>query len=384
VRTAETTWRRRLIGGSAALGATALAASLSIAASVPSAAAAAAPASTAVSRAAQLALPASELATASGDPLAKTTALDRAAANPAAAAPAATPTAWKSIPNYPQQIQDNVAGFNAGTVYSASGWNWGSRSLVTNFYSFTAGATSWKQLASTPDGRDEASGGFINGLFYVTGGWNSNDDPDGNLDVYNPATNSWSTAAANPAPVAAAGTAVLGDDLYIVGGCSGESCGAGSRVEAYNTQTNTWSQVASYPESVSYEACGAIEGLLYCAGGVNGGQESADAFVFNPATNAWSSIAPLPTAAYGGAYTEAGGQLYVEGGAVDDGFELTTSGWSYSPADNEWTDLPTALFSSFRAGSALGFYAIGGVPNFGQIGTSAQASSEVLPGLTAP
>ena len=295
-----------------------------------------------------------------------------------AAATEAIATAWASVPDFPTQIQDNVVGFDGNTVYSVSGWT--GHADTADMYSFTPGDAGWTKLPSAPTIRAAASGAFINGKFYITDGWSPDDKPTGELNIYDPATNRWTTGTASPRPVAAA-TAVVNGKLYAIGGCNASQCGTVSSVEVYDPHTDTWRHAAHYPAPTAFAACGGIAGQIYCAGGSNdqGGLKSA--YVYNPHHNKWTRIPSLPVDTFGASYTAADGQLLVQDGLINNASQLTNQGWSFSPATGAWTPLPAALTARVRGGSSLGFYQIGGS---GAAAGSSLASAEVLAGLVAP
>jgi N-acetylneuraminic acid mutarotase len=103
----------------------------------------------------------------------------------------------------------------------------------------------------------------INGKLYVAGGQGSSV-----LEMYDPATNRWSTRAgmsvARHGPVAA----VINGLLYVVGGFDGGNYLASA--EAYDPGTNTWRPVIpafTARQSLNGAAVGKV---FYTAGGFNG------------------------------------------------------------------------------------------------------------------
>lgn len=294
----------------------------------------------------------------------------------------AAATGWAAIPNLPIPIEDNTVGVNNGTVYSVLGGtgdiNKAGISYVSNLYSFKPGQKSWVRLANAPLARTQASGAFIGGRFYVTDGWDANDNRLGETDVYDPATNKWTYASPDPAPVAEAATTVLNGKLYVIGGCGADNQCVG--VQIYDPATNSWSTAANYPETVSLGACAAISGRIYCAGGVSHTASITHAYVYDPNTNAWSSVADMPIDLFGSAYAAGNGQLLVQNGVTDDGLVETNQGVAYNPVTNAWSALPNALVPHFRGGSSAGFYQVGGAPNF----TGTMENSEVLATVEAP
>ncbi len=111
---------------------------------------------------------------------------------PVNAEPADAP--WTAIANYPTAIQDNVAGVYNGKLYSAFGYT-GSDD-VSSLYVYDPDSGAWSPLASAADTREKPAAAFINGKFYVVGGWAASGSPDAKMEIYDPASNSWSTGVA--------------------------------------------------------------------------------------------------------------------------------------------------------------------------------------------
>ncbi|MEU6317426.1 carboxypeptidase regulatory-like domain-containing protein [Streptomyces sp. NPDC047009] len=279
-------------------------------------------------------------------------------------------TTWQPVPDLPVATGDNAVETYQGTVYSAFGSIGGAS--TKDLYAYNG---SWTKLASGADTRDAPAHGLINGKIYVAGGWGSSGSPDAKLEIYDIATNTWSTGARMPKPYAGAGSAVLDGKLYSVGGCPTLGCGS-TDVSVYDPDTDSWSMAAPYPQQVAWESCGAIADKLYCSGGEAQRVTSKHAYMYDPDTNTWSPVADQPTDAWGAAYASANGMLLIRGGVVDNGTALTNQVWAYEPGENVWTALPNANASVYRGGGSLGFYAIGGLTSAG----TPIKTSEVLPG----
>jgi N-acetylneuraminic acid mutarotase len=85
------------------------------------------------------------------------------------------------------------------------------------------------------------------------------------LDVYDPATNSWSTRRDMPtARVATTATSIEGK-LHVMGGRNGETYL--NTVEAYDPVTDSWTIRASMPTGRSALGVGVINGQAYAVGG---------------------------------------------------------------------------------------------------------------------
>ncbi|MBO0512618.1 carboxypeptidase regulatory-like domain-containing protein [Streptomyces beijiangensis] len=271
----------------------------------------------------------------------------------AAVAPAEGGDAWQTVADLPDARMDNAVAADNGKIYSAFGYD-GADDTRT-LYSYEA-ETGWTKLADAADTREAPARGFINGKLYAVGGWGASGAPDAKLEIYDPATNTWSTGASSPAPLAGAGSAVLNGKLYSVGGCT-TACGSAS-VTVYDPSANSWSTAANYPESVAWESCGSISGLLYCSGGTNSAGELKSAYVYDPAADSWSALPDMPKTLWGSSCTAANGLLLISSGVS--GAALTNAGYAYDPAAGTWSSLPNADVATYRGGGAPGFYKVGG------------------------
>ena len=121
-------------------------------------------------------------------------------------------------------------------------------------------------IAPLPERLQAASAGFIGNTLYVAGGWDEFGNASTDVYVYDPGTNTWSTVASLPAGVAAAGSAVAGGKLDVIGGCTG-ACGATTTAAySYDPGNDSWSQLPDYPVAMAFPACGGVDADVVCAG----------------------------------------------------------------------------------------------------------------------
>ncbi len=283
---------------------------------------------------------------------------------------------WQSVADLGVAVQDNVADVDSGVLYSAFGYN-GSND-TSDLWAYDPTSASWSHKAAAADTRESPAHGFVNGKWYVSGGWGATGDPDPKTEVYDPGTDSWGTAADNPAPLAGSASAVLDGKLYVVGGCTGGNCGA-TTVEVYDPAADSWSSAAAYPEAIAWESCGNIDGRLYCAGGSTDAGTVTNGYVYDPGADSWNPIADLPIDLWGSAYAAANGQLLIVAGVTNNSADVTNQGFAYDPVTDAWSALPNANSATYRQGSALGFYKVGGSP--GGTASPPVATVEVLPGF---
>ncbi|MFG2479806.1 carboxypeptidase regulatory-like domain-containing protein [Streptomyces fagopyri] len=286
---------------------------------------------------------------------------------------AASGPAWTSTADMPAPGAFMVGGTSHGTVYAGLGSGVDSFVPLAAFYTYDPAANTWHQKAGAPSAVAAAAGGFIDGKFYVSGGyWVAADYSaigiETKTQVYDPATDTWSTTTGNPNALAGAGTAVLDGKLYTVGGMSTDDS-YHSTVSTYDPKKKTWRTLHPYPKDINGASCGAITGKLYCAGGLTSldggavGRTVKDAYVYDPARDTWKRIADLPIDMHQSAYGVADGRLLLSGGLTDNSSVLTDQAYAYDPAMNWWTPLPSAgeaRNAAIGIVGAHGFYAIGG------------------------
>ncbi len=173
-----------------------------------------------------------------------------------------------------------------------------------------------------PGGRGVS--GVINGQLYIL--TNCDETPDGPAPVqlaffrYNPATNQWATLA-NPVSRHVHGMAgVIGGKFYVVGGEDQANI-----LEVYNPATNTWTRKARMPLG-QFAASGRWNGAGVALGPklhvIGGFQRDIDGKVtqvrthnvYDPATDTWSVKRPLPTGRAGivGSRVMVDGQARIE------------------------------------------------------------------------
>ncbi|AGL15204.1 S8 family serine peptidase [Actinoplanes sp. N902-109] len=270
--------------------------------------------------------------------------------------------AWTPIANYPTAIYDNAAATVGGKIYSVGGGS--STGNEKKAFVYDPTAATWTALPDLPTGRSKPAAAAVDGKLYVLGGWSADGTPVATVDVYDIAAGTWSTlpGATNPKPRAAAGLGVTGGKIYLIGGCTAGTCTASADTVVFDPATASFSTAAAYPHLVSWTGCGAIGDKVYCGGGANGTTYYKDTQVFDPAANAWTAAADLPKDVFGAQATAAGGLLLLAGGAVDQASALSSQTIGYDPVADAWLTLPAMAQPRYRGAAACGAYRIGGSP----------------------
>jgi hypothetical protein len=196
----------------------------------------------------------------------------------------------------------------------------------------------------------------------------------GRVEIYDPATNSWSTGA--PMPVATTDLAVvlLGDAIYAVGGANGEFTGQVTTLQRYDPVTDTWALKAPMSIGRAQLAAAAIDGKLYVFGGYRilptvvpgwyNGELPTTVEEYDPVSDTWRQRAPLPEGRVNhGAVAANNGKIYVIGGSKIQLADADTAMLEYSPNTDSWATkhpLPDKRkwFSSVVVGDTI--YVLGG------------------------
>lgn len=164
----------------------------------------------------------------------------------------------------------------------------------------------WESVgANIPTPRWYTVHAVVDGKLYVIGGWNTDDGyggpPVGTNEVYDPATNTWTTKAPMPVPVRGAACAAIDGKIYVAGGSKTprDVPDYENTLQIYDTATDTWSIGPPMPTARDLVTGFAAQGRFHVMAGtkdnpqkpgdlVNTGEHE----VYDPATNEWSTLLP--------------------------------------------------------------------------------------------
>ncbi len=222
----------------------------------------------------------------------------------------------------------------------------------------------WTAGASLPVPRSRLALAADDRRIYAIGGETAN-GVTGQVDIYDPQTNSWRAGARKLTPVSNVAAVVLNGRVYVPGGTT-----AGGDVtnvlEMYDPQADSWSPRALLPTPVAAYALAALEGKLYLFGGWDGQRYRAETYIYDPVADVWSAGTPLPTPRAFAAAAAAEQLLYVVGGF--DGKQELTDVLAYDPKAPEGVSSAWRVRASLeqpRSGHGLAnvgwrLYAVGG------------------------
>ncbi len=205
----------------------------------------------------------------------------------------------------------------------------------------------------------------VSGKIYLIGGITSYAYQD-TVQIYDPATDSWTTGASKPTPSSKNGAAVIDNKIYVAGGIDNDVLDV---LEIYDPAADTWTTGTPLPEPRGAAAAAAVNGKLYIVGGIGSsyGDGLSTLYEYDPATGLWANLSPMNV---NRAYTSAGvinGRIYVAGGYERIWSQAHESAEVYDPQTDTWTLI--ASMSGPRCGQGYvvhdgKFYLMGGSTAF--------------------
>jgi N-acetylneuraminic acid mutarotase len=270
---------------------------------------------------------------------------------------------WFTMAPMPTARYDLAAAAANGKIYAIGGTE--SVSFIPNFFNnaevYDPSSNTWSTASPMPTARAQLAAAAANGKIYAIGGFNRDADLFSTVEVYDPSSNTWSTVAPMPTPRDFLAAAAVNGKIYAIGGGSDISLYLNT-VEVYDPSSNTWSTAAPMTTARLQLAAVAANGKIYAIGGFNGASVLNTVEVYDPSINTWSTAAPLPTPRRLLAAVAANGKIYAIGGQNNTPVTVNTVE-VYDPSSNTWSaaaPLPTETLSLAAADANGLVYAIGG------------------------
>jgi PKD repeat protein/subtilisin-like proprotein convertase family protein len=234
------------------------------------------------------------------------------------------------------------------TITGTAGALSGTATAVSNALMFGG----WQDFADlpTPTTRGVRWHGLVYdaGKLYKIGGYNTSGAAvRPYLDIYDIATNAWTTGTDMAGNRTGIDPVVIAGKIYVAGGGTASGGTAQTTMYIYDIATNTWSTDAVPLPAARMDYAGvAIGTKYYLIGGYNGTTYLNTVVSYDTATSTWDLTIPnMAIARRWGSATAIGGKIYVAGG-----FSTSTLGTLttqvYDPATNTWAafaSLPASL-----------------------------------------
>ncbi|SES64347.1 N-acetylneuraminic acid mutarotase [Nitrosomonas marina] len=214
----------------------------------------------------------------------------------------------------------------------------------------------WSQGAPAPSKRTEIAATTLGSKIYAVGGFNRPSISNildfavsRDVEIYNPATDSWTVSTPLPEGRHHAGIAAHGGFLYVIGGFTKSGLTVWHPVNTvyeYDPVTQTWRERAPMPTARGALGVTVHQGRIYAIGGYDGKQNTGATEIYDPATDSWTTGAPLSAPRDHLAVAAAGSKIYAIGGRSNLKYQQNTSVVeAYDSASDQWeykANLPTA------------------------------------------
>jgi N-acetylneuraminic acid mutarotase len=205
----------------------------------------------------------------------------------------------------------------------------------------------WTTKTSMPTERGYLSANEINGKIYAMGGMSWLTSPNGwkyhdTNEVYNPVSDSWTTAAPMPNQAYGFASAVVDHKIYAISGLRAISYTNSlipKTCQIYDPASNSWSLGKDIPTGVVFPSAAVTSGSIYpkaiyvIAGGYYASNPGPDNYVqvYDPIGNTWVSGTPIPTARVGLVATAVNDIIYAIGGQDRTTASYLTKNEQYTP-----------------------------------------------------
>ncbi|MDE0689976.1 MAG: hypothetical protein OXI61_17575 [Candidatus Poribacteria bacterium] len=220
----------------------------------------------------------------------------------------------------------------------------------------------WEGKANMPTVRSNVSVSVVDGKIYAIGGsklkkyqvprgFGIESEELPTVEMYDPATDTWTQKTDMPTPRKTK-TCVVDGKIYAIGGWSTDSEQSKlETVEVYDPATDTWAKAQSMNHARCSAAISVVDGEIYAIGGIGwppnrdpSGRYLSSLYlsnveVFNPKTNQWREKTEMsvPKAAHSTSVID--GKIYVMGGYLQEGrkSKILSAIEIYDPVTDRWT-----------------------------------------------
>ena len=235
---------------------------------------------------------------------------------------------WSFGPPLPRPMHHTMAAAVDGVLYLIGGEFDGAGTgrpevYLNTVYALDPAVGDWQQRAPMPTMRSGGGVGVIAGKIYVAGG-----RPPAGRDfaVYDPAADQWERLPDLPTQRNHLGVDAIDGKLYVAGGRFGAGVGSEmtAALEIFDPATGSWTAGASLPAPRAGVTAIAANGCLYLIGGEGNDADPRGVFeeveAYDPRADTWQRLTPMPTPTHG--LTQAAlidGRIHVPGGAITRG-----------------------------------------------------------------
>jgi N-acetylneuraminic acid mutarotase len=262
-----------------------------------------------------------------------------------------------------------------GKIYAMGGVKPTHTSLYFTVEMYDPATDTWTPKADMPTARSEMATCAIDGRIYAAAGIQQTGSgityTPHSLEVYDPATDTWTKKADMPSNGGGICTAEAVDGKMLVFSAWGKPAALGlgpsyASVDVYDPATDTWSHEAELPTDTADIVASLVDGKVYTFFSETPALTPRGLLqVYDPIAGTWTRRADMPRPRYDFDASVVDGKIYAIGGYRSEyGYPVYPTVEVYDPATDSWTrgiDMPEPrgeLSTSVVDGR---IYAIGGV-----------------------
>ena len=228
----------------------------------------------------------------------------------------ATDDSWSAMSQMPTAVAGAKAAVVNDKIYVIGG--------KTNF-EYDPAMDTWvsKQPMPTPRGDGVAVSVFENKIYVIGGRIVDGGATTAINEMYDPATDTWETKTSMPTARQELEANTVDEKIYLIGGVTPDpKLPANSntyiptnKTEVYNPKTDTWTTASSLPDFLFNYASDVHDNKIYLIAGNN--QDTTNLTqIYNPETDTWSIGAQIPLGVQAAAACTVSEMIYVIGGFV--------------------------------------------------------------------
>lgn len=283
--------------------------------------------------------------------------------------------AWSTAASFPTaRNNQGMSLLPDGRVLMTGGELNQNRGILNSWLTYDPATGTWTSAATAMPNphSNHVQVTLQDGRVLVAGGFRTygSQQASAEVELFDPASGTWTPGPALPNPVANATATVLRDgSVLVAGGTSSEV--ARSDAARYFPATREWRRTGSFTDARSTHVAALLpDGRVLIAGGQSRANYLRSAAVYDPATNGWTDVAPMAVARdEATAAPLANGKVLVIGGAQGSSYLKTAE--LFDPAANTWS--PAASMGATRGRSASTLLADGRVLAVGGEGIESDA-----------
>ena len=221
---------------------------------------------------------------------------------------------WSLTTPLPIPLNHSMAASVNGRVYIIGGQTDAASAYTNTVFEYNPATSNWTARAPMPTARSAGAAAVIDNLIYVAGGR----PPRGNdFAAYDPLDNQWTTLPNLPTARNHLAVGAIDGKIYVAGGRFGAGFTSEMTdiLEVYDPATHTWTTNAPMPTVRGGVNSMAVNNRFFVFGGEGPDGVFPDMEMFVASLNRWYRLEPLPTPVHGvtgSAYLN--GWIYLPGG----------------------------------------------------------------------